>query len=423
MELPILKNPLQSAYQPSFLSPAYLKSRSLADWVFENQCIGSENMQKDFQQQTFRDNDGMLRYLQSWLPAPEEGCPYLLPGSFELSLAFPVTNCVVTAELGAVLHKASVKIIFDWQLLWRHLSNDNFDELAVHDDLLRASIDFFMHKKTMFIYWVVFIYIQVFVNGIIVMGVFHYYGNIFGFIDDFLVYFIGGLYYLFLQRLYMGSGGVRQPAPSHESAAISNRFIDRRPKYMHWSGSLLHCFRLTFSEGRTLFCGGSKKNSTSVSDSKQAAISFNHLMNIALKYLHIHCEINPQELDHSRRIYKLAFLCLFAILSIMIVIVLVSSWFGVIVVCSDVPQNCNLEITIAVLTGGYLFYSCLNFLLFGSVVIGVIGLSYGSTLAYFMASSWIKRFAGLRRIEGQTVLVDTDDLNINVTYYFESLLQ
>ena len=430
MELPILKSPLQSAYQPSFLPPVHHKNRSLTDWFVENQCIGSENMQKDFQQHTFRDNDGMLRYMQSWLPAPEEGCSYLLPGSFELSLSSQVsqvTNCKVTAKLvDAESLKASVKILFDWQLLWRIFANDNYDELAIHDDLLRASIDFFMHKKTMYIYWILFIYIQVFVNVIINMGILNYHGNIFGFIDDFLIYFIGGLYYLFLQRLYMGSVGVNQPGSSHDVATSNqgNRFVDRRPKYMHWSGSLRHFFHLVFSEVRSLCCCGlndkRRQNSSSVSDSKQAATSFNQLMNIALKYLHIHCEINPQELDRSRRIYKLAFLCLFAILLIMIIVVLVSTWINIIVVCTDAPQNCNLQIIIAVLNGGYIFYSILFFLMFGSVVVGVIGLSYGTTLAYFMAASWIKRYAGLRRIEGQTMLVDAD-VNNHVTYLTTSV--
>ena len=38
------------------------------------------------------------------------------------------------------------------------MASDSFDELAVHDDLLRASIDFFMHKKTIYIFWILLVY-------------------------------------------------------------------------------------------------------------------------------------------------------------------------------------------------------------------------------------------------------------------------
>ena len=428
MELNKVTNPIQSGHLPPSAPPAInQKSRSLTDWFVENQCMGSENMRKNFQQNTFRDDDGVLRYKENWLLAPEEGCSYLLPGSYEFSLSSRegrASTLTVTSEVSGIdtveKQKASVKILFDWQLLWHHLANDNFDELAVHDDLLRASIDFFMHKKTMYMYWILCIYIRFFLD---IFFTIISNGSILNLIASCLLFFIGGLYYFLLQRLYMGDGGIiTQPVTSQNEETTSlnngsNRLVDRRPKYMHWFGSLRHFIHLAFSEFKTLlYCGSRQGSITPVSDSEEkqhAAASFNQLMNIALKFLHIHCEINPRKLDGSRRKYKLAFLCLFAILSAFIAILIFYDWNTVIITCSDLPQYCNLAIINAVLRGGFIFNAALDFIFLGAVVIGIIGLSYGSTLAYFMASSWIKRYAGLRRIEGQTELIPDGDTNFN----------
>ena len=79
-------------------SPFQHQSCSLAKWFIENQCIGSENVRKDFRKHTFRDNDGALRYMESWLPAPEEGSPYILPGSYELYLSSIISTAEKVAE-------------------------------------------------------------------------------------------------------------------------------------------------------------------------------------------------------------------------------------------------------------------------------------------------------------------------------------
>ena len=448
---------MKSAPSPpasSSLLPENPKSRSLADWFNENQCIGSGNMQKDFQQRTFRDH-GVLRYKNSWLPAPEEGCPYLLPGSCEFSLpsqvvvgigggatatATATTSTTNTAAaVTTVQQKASVKLLFDWQLLWHYLVNDKYDELAIHDALLRVSINFYMQKKTMYVYWILYIYTQI-VIPITFTGLSH--GDIRSIIPDCLEgFFIGILYYWYIQRLYMGNDSItKQPtgdssSPHDETTSLinhDNRLTDNRsPAYMHyWCGSLRQFIHTTFVEGRTLL----QQNSLKVIDSEQTSLSFNQLMNIALKFLHIHCEINPHELDRSRKTYKMAFLCLFTSILIATVALFVASWEEVITVCRVEPQNCNLAIIFLVLNAGFLLNAALDFILYGVVVIGVIGLSYGSILAYFMASSWMKRYAGLRRIEGQTTVLITpatgdttttalSNNNVVITPYLLELIQ
>ena len=189
--------------------------------------------------------------------------------------------------------------------------------------MLRASIDFFMHKKTICIYWILIFYIFIFLDvviGYIALGDAAAAASLnnAGYYTTALNHFCIGIYYVFLQRLYVGCGGpwqlflgvgVIQP---HND----NHCLDRRPKYMHWSGSLRHFFRLAFLEVRAMLFGGSKESSSvRIPGSKkhQSATSFNHLLNIALKYMHRHCEISPLELQQSRRIYKAAFVGIFAL--------------------------------------------------------------------------------------------------------------
>ena len=200
------------------------------------------------------------------------------------------------------------------------------------------------------------------------------------------------------------------------------RSVGRRPKYMHWFGSLRHFIRLSLIESKDIILGRANdncQNSTTKNDPTQSATYFNHLLSIALKYLYIHCEINPRELTRCRRNYKLAIVCLFAFLSLFVFANVVFSWTNSIATCSSKPQYCTLEILSIILSGGYVLNGALTFIFFGAMVIGVVGLSYGSTLAYFMASSWMKRFAGLRRItDDQTVSSAAMDADVRVFFAF-----
>ena len=108
-ENPMQSTSTQSPSSPSLVNTVRQKNRSIAEWFDENRCVGSENMQKEFQKTTFRDNDGVLRCMDSWLPAPDDGYPYLLPGSYELYLS-SLKTLSITAGASS---NASVKILCD----------------------------------------------------------------------------------------------------------------------------------------------------------------------------------------------------------------------------------------------------------------------------------------------------------------------
>ena len=394
MELTNTLNPVNhSIHSVQDTTPQrYPKNHNLVEWFLENQCIGSENMKLDFQQHTFRDKDGLLRYMDSWLPAPEDGYPYIMPGCYELQLPRSVESVDESTE-----KTVSIKVLLDWERLWCHLAADNGDELAMHDALLRASINFFMHENTLYIFWVLFIYDTIIVAAFnVVTGGLTLPGIILT-----LYIFISGIFYVVLYRLYAGDNS---PLPTAHLEDISTKHVNRwtstRPRNKLWSGSFLHFIGLIVREGREfLSCKSKTKTPPTLKPIKRSVSSFDHLMAIALKYLTQHCEITSKEINLSRRSYKLAFLGLFTGLFAFIIVRMYSDWILVSSVCYAQPEICNLAIIQAILRGGFIVGAMQTYILFGSMSISIIGLSYGSELAYYMVGIWLKRFTGLRRVE------------------------
>eukprot|EP01036_Dinobryon_divergens_P029009 gene29009-38053_t len=372
-------------------------NQNLVEWFLENQCTGSENTRLDFQQHTFRDKDGVLRYMDSWLPAPEDGYPYLMPGCYELHL--PQSAHSVSSERNgdAREKEVTVKVLLDWERMWCHLAS----ELAMHDALLRASINFFMHKNTLYIFWILFVYDTIIISAFnVVTG-----GLSLGGILITLYYFISGIFYVILYRLYVGNNSP-QPVDREDAdtpAKQARRWASTRPHHKHWSGSLYHFVGLIVSEGRDLlFCQSYVKTQTTLKPMKRSVSSFDHLMAVALKYLTQHCEISSREINLSRRSYKMAFSGLFAGMVMFITVQFYVELTLVISFCNSQPQYCNLAIAQLILRGGFIIDSLQTFILIGSMSISIIGLSYGSELAYYMIGIWLKRFAVLRRVEYQS---------------------
>ena len=393
---PINKTTHRIEHTPQKANP----NNQLVEWFIENQCIGSENTKLDFQQHTFRDKDGLLRYMDSWLPAPEDGYPYLMSGCHELHLPRSTRSVSSESNVEAVEKEITVKVLLDWERLWCHLASDKGDELAMHDALLRASINFFMHKNTLYIYWFLFVYDTIIVSAFnVVTG-----GLTLGGILITLYYLISGIFYVILYCLYVGNNSPQPLDGEHVPAKQARKWTSNRPHNKHWSGTLHHFVGLIASEGvELLSCKSQVKTQTTLKPIKRTVSSFDHLMAISLKYLTQHCEISSREINLSRRSYKLAFIGLFTGLAIFIIVQLYVDWSSVSSGCYSQPQYCNLWIAQAVLRGGFIIGSLQTFILIGSMSIGIIGLSYGSELAYYMIGVWLKRFAVLRRVECRSV--------------------
>ena len=128
----------------------------LLEWIEDNKSVSLlEQTQKERDEnKTFRDKNGILRYSQNWLPAPDG---VISPYESIYEQFYFETGC---GEISFLLHAshlksrreckdnvAALKILLDWERLWSHFSTDSSDELAIHSFLLRASLGFLCTKK------------------------------------------------------------------------------------------------------------------------------------------------------------------------------------------------------------------------------------------------------------------------------------
>eukprot|EP01036_Dinobryon_divergens_P047332 gene47332-63439_t len=157
---------------PNIVSEFRLGYRcELMEWVVDNQSASLAKLQYDLRKETFRDKDGILRYTHNWLPAPED-CFYnenddsrrikyqLETGCSDISFSVPAALLPSESKSEKTVNTIhlTVKILSDWERLWRYLALDNTEEMSEHAALLCAFIGFFMHERSLRLFWVLLVY-------------------------------------------------------------------------------------------------------------------------------------------------------------------------------------------------------------------------------------------------------------------------
>ena len=392
-----------------------LTSRSeLLEWAINNQCTSFELLQEDLKKLTFRDDNGVLRYKQSWLPAPDDNDfamddeskkvkYFLQTGCSEVFLTVPSSSYNSTDQSNNSGNVVTVKILSDWKRLWRYLAYDPSDELAEYATLLRSCIAFFMHERSLKIYWALFIYdssIYLWFSSTVSRPQMLY---------SFLIFIhrlTCGMFYIAVRRLY---------TDNHIEEAVQNNLKDARRirrrgtinlgkmKYkLHWSGALRHYCLAMFGELSSLFCcetTRAEEPASSICNVGRDVASFDQLINIALKFMTQHCEVHVEKVSINRRSYKCWFLCISFFLPLCCFCRVLVNIFSQIALCELIsPSDCQNVIIEAVLRFGYLPETILLYLMYGALLVSIIGLTYGTELAYHMVHCWMKRFAALRKV-------------------------
>ena len=387
-----------------------LTSRSeLLEWAINNQCTSVEFLNEDLKKNTFRDENGILRYNQTWLLAPEENefsmdddskqMKYLFQtGCLEISFPVPaLSNGSNEDHSGSII---TVKILSNWERLWRHLAYSESDELAEHAALLRSCIAFFMHERSLWIYWTLVLY-----NA----GLFFWFSSTVStteFAFAFIIFFhriTCGMFYIALRRLYVDGRRSQQHIEQNPSVRRKGTLHTTKVKHsLHWCGALRHYYSSIFTELTSLLCYTSqntlKRSLTANQLSREIVSSFDHLVNIALKYTTQHCEVHTDDIGVNRQSYKLAFLNISFLLPLYCLLYLCFSFMDYISLCLASAQECQNVIIYSVLRFGYLTDMIVAYLLYGSLTVGVIGLTYGTELAYHMVHCWMKRYSALRKM-------------------------
>eukprot|EP01036_Dinobryon_divergens_P023747 gene23748-32132_t len=345
----------------------------LLEWVFDNRTISlfEKTQHERDEKRTFHDDNGILRYEKNWLPATDGVISsydniYFETGCGELSFLTKVSNLNGNFECRDNI--ATLKILLDWERLWWLFATDSSDELANHGFLLRATLG-------SFIYWI-------------------------------------------LRRLYIGmNDGIKENAGAEEALLQqqqqqqhqSERFYSHAAPTLHWRGAVRRYLVLMYSELVILF---TRNPCARISSSRrkylkrQIVTSFDQLLNIALKYVTHHCGVSARDVNLNRRGYKLAFLSLFTVLPVFCLLSMVREWLVAIDICNEQGQSsvsCQNIIILTVLQLGSLTTAVSSYLLFGTLIVSIIGLIYGTELAYHLTNHWIRRFVGLRKVSVQSV--------------------
>lgn len=296
----------------------------------------------------------------------------------------------------------TVNTLSDWERLWTHLSLDKSDEICRNVTLFRACIRFFMHEKTLKLVWALFVY-----NELVQIIVFAFnppYPELLAISlsESAFYYFINCTLYTYFYRLYNGHP-TRSSAPSDSHESNNKRELNTRNIMAsgQWIAALKWMVCEAVAECTSFAVCRSQTNSYYESISQHTVSSFDQLLNIALKFLVRHCKVDVKQVNLSQRGYKLAFLTVFTVVPVYCILNVSSSLKNLKDICDLVGQSspsCQYEIVSTVLRLGNLTYLVSNLLLYSTMVISMIGLTYGSELAFHMVGSWLKRYSTLRRV-------------------------
>jgi len=273
----------------------------LQEWIQNNECRSFEQLELDINGETFRDEDGCLRYVDNWLPATDEESNkndirekyFSLTGCYEFPVLVP--DKVTTTYHNGQSRIATIRLLADWERLWLYLANDKKDEMAEQIPLLRAAAGFFLHQKILILICSLLVYNQFFT--------FFCYGSaIFSNLIILVYYLVGLALYYSLYRLYVGASR-RETMFDSNSISIGKerkKSICRAFIVQHNTTGVRSSFRrmvtVMWSHSVEMFHSESKvtalKSRFSRNVNHRATVkSYDQLLNIALKFLSRHCEL------------------------------------------------------------------------------------------------------------------------------------
>lgn len=402
----------------------------LLRWVIDNQSKSIDSVRV-----TVNENDKLSiitnkhdKYFKSFT---ETGCS---------EMCFPVPASLIDYKNDGhrTEHNSTVtvKMLFDWERLWKHLAYDPTDNLAEHATLLRACIRFFMHENSIRIYWGLLLY-----NSATDLWYFSSVSNA-QLENTVLVLFrrtIYGIFYNALRRLFVDEqlernieqkNNVPPGIPRNEPHRQTSVAIQSTPHYykMHWLDALRHYSSTIFSEIRSVInctstttgTSSSSSSMTSATDlSREIATSFVSLVNIALKYIHQHCD-NDIETINKKTSYVRAFRSIIFVLPFYCIGYLITTIIDNVDACSNNSNECQNLIILSVLRLGYLTDAVFLYLHNGSILVSVIGLTYATMLAYHMMRCWMKRYAGLRKLRFDLNTINSEGRRIHSTQIGQS---
>eukprot|EP01035_Chromulina_nebulosa_P028748 gene28748-37997_t len=186
-------------------------------------------------------------------------------------------------------------------------------------------------------------------------------------------YHVAGVFYVVLRRLYVDDVSRERANKAEQekllastdtngitnSSSNKKRRVAKNPfKYtLLWRGALRRCLKLIAVELQSLICCQPVAVQTVVTGkdlSRDIVSSFEHLVNVALKFLTHHCELQVDTIYFNRVIYQFTFLTISVLLPIYCISYLAVVWLDNVSLCQQHSAQCTNVIIYTVLKIGYL---------------------------------------------------------------------
>ena len=351
---------------------------------------------------TFVDEDGLLRYVDTWKVVGAES-----DQKHELSstgcVSIPVKlNHDVRQEVQTKSHLLS--FMLDYQILWRYFEKDSVDELAEYAPLFHAYIEICFHPRTVQLMIFMSLYYL-----IIQFSVDQYYCAVpvAQRISLYIYISIRCIVYLTLLVLFKGKFFSRprsfdaQKAEMAEKANRVRRNI-KRNTMARWIYFAQEAVRTTSLELQRIF---RSRDTTVDYDELNHTTPFYDALNVAAKFLSKHqfqgsVGIN---LNSPRHNFKLFFVFFgVPLYCFMATYIAPAGSFSLLThLCHSAGQDsglCNNLRWIFILTLGYSVVAFQMIIFMSSVLLTLTALGFGSEIGRGLIDSWIARFGPLRRL-------------------------
>ena len=398
----------------------YVFSSTFDDWILKYGVLADHDLLNH--SDTFVDEDGILRYTDSWQPVDihrSEQSPSSIREELQETGCLRVPVCLhhivpENPSAAASAHRVvNISFLMNFRALWEYLEADGTDELLEYAPLFRMYVELYFHIRTTYILMAVAGY-DLLIH-IIVDCIYPGYPVSLFILDNCQLVF-EVLFYLALANLFKGSLFASTVPPALKREEPINHHKQRRHEHrkftLHWTSSFRQVIHRSIDELFSLW-DRNPQHQTIPPSKVNKPVPFYELLNISLKFLSKHSNNVGDKLQLNRKSHNiklLMILCLLPLYYIVITFVPATAPYQqYLEICdsdgADSLKCLNSKWTF-LLSLGYATYITRKYIFSSAVLLSLTGLAFGAEIAHSLTDSWIYRFGPLRRLGA----LNTDDM-------------
>ena len=373
---------------------------SFAEWV----TIYGRNAQ-DLLESTFIDEKGIRRHTNSWMKFTEvdEQKKLLNTGCINVSVQVPSAGKANSAPIAGIY---TVNFLTNFRSLWIYFENDSMDEVAVYTSLFKLYVNLFCHKRT--VQLMIFLWMYILAMGIVVDEVYPAYTPISRFINYFSITLELAVYIamvvLFRGAVFPDEIGHQTEASAADSdAAAKDHSAPRQRQKFPAVGCYYYLKEALWKSSREFASLYLRRRGVALASmDADRRVSFYEALNIALKFI----SKSGGTVNINTKRHKLKLLFIFFGVPLYVIISTYSSPLGPISVmlylCHVVGQDsliCKNLWAFFAWSLGFTLVLVVKSIFIATVLLGMVGLSFGAEVGRALVDSWISRYGAMRILD------------------------